>query len=700
MQDLHPKNTFPQSDSTYVHLKKRHLLGFTTLLFFLITGLFVVLEFNAKEQSISPNAIFAQAQSTATFIETFDGKPGAPEPFSQLSQSRWDVQIHSRNNDTWEKMVPMKLHHAPNCGSPLIEGATAPYNNSELMTHDTDGTYEDAVFRCNDHVMTGINGVGKSINDSYALAVLTPNHMVDFTEKEATIRFNVTTFRTTQRDWIDIWITPWEDNLALPFDTGEVDLQGMPRNTIQVTMMAPNDNSKTGFRPKIIINGKDTGEFQMHSSDYNWYTPYEDFLPGKSGDPKRRDTFEIKISKNHISVCMPQDTSDNAPSQTICWANKTIQTLPFTKGVVQFAHHSYTPNKDCNFYSPLTCGADTWHWDDFVIDPAVPFTMIKADRRMVTTESTPVTFQAPAPAQSKLRFSAIGSVQLSFDGTAFKSVSPQLSTNPNAGHVANYFVDIPTGTKTVAFKLGNTGAGVHAKDFAIWTQNTSVVIPSASPSPITSPIATVIASPVASPIASVPASPVLSPSPVASPVSSTLPSASPVPISPTPTTSPPATPKTSPQPSILPSVIASPVVTPSPSVAPQETKIAIYAAGTSVFGTYPTVELEVNGKSVQKWKNVRGDTLKRVFEVLQYTSASPVAVDQVRVKFTNDFSFGRFGDRNLQVDKISINGIDYQTEHSSTYSTGSWNSTTGCAAGYKSSEWLHCNGYFAFPSSL
>lgn len=430
---------------------------------------------------------YVHAQTGSSFIETFDGKPGVPEQFTQIGQSAWDVQIHSRNVDTWDKLVPMKLHHSATCGAPLTTTATVPYNQSELVTHDTDGTYEDAVFKCTDHVMTGINGIGRSINDSYALAVLTPNHMVDFSQGEATIRFDVTTFRTTQRDWIDIWITPWSDNLALPFDTGTVDLQGTPRNTVQMVMVAPGDNTKSGFKPVIMKNGVDTGEFKPFSNDYNWYTGYEDVLPGKAGDPKRRDTFEITISKTHIKVCMPQDTSDGAPSSTLCWVDKTIAPLSFTQGVVQFAHHSYTPNKDCGSYAPLTCGPDTWHWDNFIITPSVPFTMIKADRRMVWDNTVPVTFQQPAPAQSKLRFSALGSVQISVNDGAYQAVTPQPGTQPNSTHAASYFVDIPQGTQTVRFKLGDVGAGgVHAKDFALWSQSISVVA-TATPSPTVPP---------------------------------------------------------------------------------------------------------------------------------------------------------------------------------------------------------------------
>lgn len=551
------------SHSAYLPIKKSYLLGLLGTFALLIIGIVFVDKTTSLKSTNGAQIAFAA--NTTTFYETFDGKPANPEPFTQIGQNTWDIQIHSRNNDTWDTLSAMDMHHSDMCGSPLTDTATAPFGTNELVTHHSYGAYEEAVFKCNDHVMTAINGIGKSINDSYALAVLTPNHMVDFTDQEATIRFNVTTYRTTQRDWIDIWITPWEDNLNLPFDTGTVDLQGLPMNTIQLVMFAPNDNSKSGFRPKILVNGQDTGEFQQFSGDYNWYTGYEDYLPGNAGSPKRRDTFEIKLSKTHISICMPQDSSDGAPSQTICWANKTIKPIPFTRGVVQFAHHSYTPNKDCNFYTPLTCGPDTWHWDDIYISPAVKFNMIKGDRRMVTGETTPVIFQAPAPAQSKLRFSAIGKVQLSFNNGSYISVSPQNSTQPTTGHVANYFVDVPQGTNNVRFKLSDQGSGVHAKDFAIWTQNSDGV-PTTTPTNL----------PTSTSVPSVTPTIMITPTSLPSPTSTIIPTATATPtptnvptatISPTPVVKPTATPTNKPTstPTPKPTVTSTPTVTPTPS---------------------------------------------------------------------------------------------------------------------------------------
>lgn len=504
-----------------------------------------------------------------TYLATFDGSPASPQPFNNMNQNQFEVAVQSRNNDTWDSLPAFDMSHGTACEAPITATATAPYTGSELVTHHTNGNYDDAVFNCKDHVMTGIFGIGKSVNDGYGLISLTPAALVDFTNGEATISWSMSTFRTTQRDFVDVWITPWEDSIQLPFDQAEfatvgsngklqgVDVQGAPKNAVEITMFAPNSNSKTGFKPVIYVNGQETGEFKKFSSDYNWYTGYEDYLPGGAGDPKRRDKFEIKISKNHISICMPQDSSDNAPSQTICWADKTIKALPFTVGTVQFVQHSYTPNKDCSFYSPLVCGPNTWHWDDILISPAIPFSMIKANVRMVKDENTPVVFNQPAPANSKLRFAAAGSTQVSFNNGPFQSAKPQYGNLPDPTHVANYMIDIPAGTTNVRFKMTDTGAGgVMAKDFSIWTRDITS-IPTSAPTATTMPT-----------------------------VSQSTPTPTPIPSIPTATPTKIPTPTATPKPTSTPIPTATPKPTATPTKAPNPTATPTPQANTSWVGQY------------------------------------------------------------------------------------------------------------------
>lgn len=143
--------------------------------------------------------------------------------------------------------------------------------------------------------------------------------------------------------------------------------------------------------------------------------------------------------------------------------------------------------------------------------------------------------------------------------------------------------------------------------------------------------------------------------------------------------------------------VTSPTVKPSPS--PTTSTITVFAAGTPVNGVYPTLALQIRNLKNNQWKTVKSfkniDSTK--IHELVYKHSSKVAAGDIRVRFTNDRYLPKKGqDRNLMVDKINLDGVDIETERSSTFSEGSWSSNNGCSAGFKSSQWLHCNGYFEY----
>jgi glucose/arabinose dehydrogenase/chitodextrinase len=128
--------------------------------------------------------------------------------------------------------------------------------------------------------------------------------------------------------------------------------------------------------------------------------------------------------------------------------------------------------------------------------------------------------------------------------------------------------------------------------------------------------------------------------------------------------------------------------------------IVIYAAGTPGGGYYPDMELQINGQTVRWFSSVQGDPYNRKFIEYHYVSPTPVAINQIKVAYTNDWQVGTT-DKDLRVDKIVLDGVVYETEASSTYSTGTYVAGSDCVVpGYKNSEWLHCNGSFAYGNNL
>ena len=101
-------------------------------------------------------------------------------------------------------------------------------------------------------------------------------------------------------------------------------------------------------------------------------------------------------------------------------------------------------------------------------------------------------------------------------------------------------------------------------------------------------------------------------------------------------------------------------------------------------------DLQVGGETVLQVENIHGGG---VFEA---NIGQNVSANDIRIVFTNDaWDPSRGIDRNLIIDKISIDGQVYQTEDPSTASTGTWNGS-GFSYGNYQSEWLHSGGYFQF----
>src|SRR3954447_18118325 len=175
------------------------------------------------------------------FLDTFDGRPEAPTPWHGAG---WDVSVHSRNHETWEQLEPMAAQHGADCGAPPA---------THLVTE-----YDDAVFQCNDHIMTSINAGG------YGVIYLTPNQQVDFSGGEAVVRFDLSTLRTSPRDWVDIWLTPYEDHLQLPLDGWLPDLTGEPWRSVHLRMDSTSDFSTfKGF----VFRGTLVEELKIHTWD-------------------------------------------------------------------------------------------------------------------------------------------------------------------------------------------------------------------------------------------------------------------------------------------------------------------------------------------------------------------------------------------------------------------------------------------------
>lgn len=363
------------------------------------------------------------------YLQTFDGDPSSPQAYRPAD---WDVTVHSRNNDTWYNLEPMNALHGSDCaGPPATHGNTS---------------YEGSVFQCRNHMMTGLRASG------YGVVYLTPNQMVDFSGGEAVIRFDASTLRTSGRDWIDLWVTPYDDNLQAPLEDWLPDLNGEPRRAIHIRMDFGTDGNLSGRFDGEVINNFIAQELPTINSE-----GYESFLVPSAS---QRSTFELRISNNHIKFGMP--------AYNFYWIDTNVSALGWNQGIVQFGQHSYNPMKNCS-----TCTPNTIHWDNISISPAVPFTILGSNRRYVQPGANTVNLSAPAPANARLRFSGIGeNLEVSFNGgNTWQPAQKQAQEQYHEDHFRSYWTPIPAGTTSIKFRGQEWwGGDWHARDITVWSR--------------------------------------------------------------------------------------------------------------------------------------------------------------------------------------------------------------------------------------
>jgi len=379
------------------------------------------------------------------FFETFDGDPNQP---GQWTDENWDLTIHQRDQDKLYEMAPMPADHGANCEPPPA-------------TH-TITAFEDNLYICKNHMMTANYGV--SDNGGYGLVYFAPNRLIDTTE-DWFIKFDMSTYRVNPaRNWVDVWIVPFDKNLQLAIHEFDPDLQGAPIEGVQIRLRQENYFSIT-----IHENGNET------HLPFDNFTQYHDVLEMSK---KNRSTFYFGVVQGQLKVGLPE--------HGLWWHDQAAPDIfrrsAWKEAAVQFGHHSYTPDKLCEFsFFPSACaqhGADTFHWDNMMMYPTKPFDLVQGSPRLITPSTAVKTFtpDRPAPAGSYLRFAGIGeNLQVSFDnGATWQAAQEQAhSKTKQNNHFRSYWHPVPTGTTEVLFKGENWFNGElewAARDISFWAK--------------------------------------------------------------------------------------------------------------------------------------------------------------------------------------------------------------------------------------
>ena len=125
--------------------------------------------------------------------------------------------------------------------------------------------------------------------------------------------------------------------------------------------------------------------------------------------------------------------------------------------------------------------------------------------------------------------------------------------------------------------------------------------------------------------------------------------------------------------------------------------IQVIAAGTT---NDETIELLINGQTVQTYSNLGSGANSGQYQTRTYNSTTDVTADDVRIQFTNDlYDSANNIDRNVAIDAIVIDGVRFETEDPSVFSTGTWLPADGIEPGFGRGEFLHSNGYFQYAAT-
>lgn len=454
------------------------------------------------------------------YVETFDGTPGSP---LACLPAGWDVV--TTGFDTQEVGTPaiptnavgaMAAQHGSAC-----QGPGFPYTatNSHQLVR-----VQDTVFTCAGHLMTapGLSG--------YGAVYMVPPAMLDFSRGSAVFSWDQSTLATSSRDWTYITLAPFEGHNKFAYNQND---QAVPPNSIKL-LLNPSSTMVTTQR----VNGVESGPIGN-----TFYTvPMFEAANGLTPSAARRDTFRIELSPTHIKVCL---TGNNIPQTyafqgaTPCWTDNNLPTpLDPTiwrgNATVLISHVSYNPEKGCSATDDATgivhngvgdgnCPPNTWHWDNFAIAPAVPFTILSPTDRYATfndpAAANTVTFSPPAPANAHLSYLGFGDCtteRFSVDGgvTWINAVPQPATTQCQHGeNGGEYWTPIPQGTTTVKFTGTRTFGVWGVEGAAIWATGISSGATPASPSSlIASPTSTTAATSSPSP-SPAPRTPAPTPSP-------------------------------------------------------------------------------------------------------------------------------------------------------------------------------------------
>jgi hypothetical protein len=385
------------------------------------------------------------------FEENFDGDPGAPS--QELLPNSFDYVVTHRTHpaEHLKEFDPYLADHGLDCSGP--DPAISPLPQHEVRTsHLSNGQSPDESFYiCKNHMMSSMGDV-----EGYSVTAFWPRQEFDFSQG-GILEFDVNINGDHPRSWFEVLITPRDELKVgaaawwLPID------EGYPKDRIVLQF-----DWNTTRKVQVGSGGIDPEGIIVEEGDWqSWVYEYPND-PAKI-DRRIRRTMRIKLETNRIvwSIEKEDGTFDD-------YFVDVPGGLPFTRGLVLFKTHAYTPKKDGNMNSY------TFHWDNIRFSGPVVgryeameaddivYLQANGDRQIGEQET--VTINLPHIGPNPVLFGQVhspmrGQVLLGING------GPQLTVNPydyNTGSCSS------SGWKSFQLKLDKSWLIEGANEFT-WT---------------------------------------------------------------------------------------------------------------------------------------------------------------------------------------------------------------------------------------
>lgn len=325
---------------------------YAIFLFLLAPILFILLLKDDREtavvaQSAADNSVYLPIVADNSlmvnwaFAETFTGDPAAPS--QALLPDNFDYVVTHRTHpkEHFRVFAAYLADHDENCAGPNPDVSPLP-QHLVTTSHESNGSNpDDSFYICKNHMMSSMGHV-----DGYSVTSFWPKQEFDF-QSGGYLEFDVNLNDAHPRSWFEIMITPRSElkvgaaSHQFPID------ETYPKDRI-VLRFFPNQKRDIQVGTAAV---DPEGVIVEEDERWRWSAHY----PNDPALNDRRIRRTMRVTLLPYKIIWSIEKVDGSFDD---FAVDVPGGLPFTRGLVLFKTHAYTPTKDDNM------NAYTFHWDN------------------------------------------------------------------------------------------------------------------------------------------------------------------------------------------------------------------------------------------------------------------------------------------------------------------------------------------------